>query len=111
MKNYYFIIVSVLFLIYVTVEIKKKKLSIKESFWWVISGLLMLILSIFPKSIDSISDWLGISYPPALLFTICIVFLLFLNFRNGKRIEEQHLKIIELEQHIAILESEQNEKN
>lgn len=106
MKNIYFIVISVLFLIYVTIEIKKKKLSIKESFWWVIASLIMLVLSIFPKIIDKFSIWLGVSYPPALLFTICIVFLLFLNFRNGKRIVEQNMKITELEQNLSILKSE-----
>lgn len=110
MKNIYFIIISVLFLIYVTIEIKKKKLSIKESFWWVIASLIMLILSIFPYSIDYVAKWLNISYPPSLLFVLCFVFTLFIVFRNNKKISEQQEKIIELEQHLAIIESNNHEK-
>lgn len=110
MKNIYFIIISVLFIIYITIEIKKKKLSIKESFWWVIGGIIMLVLAIFPKIFDSLAIWLGVSYPPTLFLTLCIVFILFLNFKNGKRIAEQNQKIIELEQHVALLESDKNEK-
>lgn len=103
MKNIYFVIVAVLFMIYMIVEIRKEKLSIKESFWWMMSSLLMLILALFPYSIDWIAEKLGIDYPPSLLFVICIVFLLFINFRNSKRISEQQIKIIDLAQNISLL--------
>ncbi len=103
MKNIYFVIVAVLFMIYMIVEIRKEKLSIKESFWWMMSSLLMLILALFPYSIDWLAEKLGIDYPPSLLFVICIVFLLFINFRNSKRISEQQIKIIDLAQNISLL--------
>lgn len=103
MKNIYFVIVAVLFMIYMIVEIRKEKLSIKESFWWMMSSLLMLILALFPYSIDWVAEKLGIDYPPSLLFVICIVFLLFINFRNSKRISEQQIKIIDLAQNISLL--------
>ena len=103
MKNIYFVIVAVLFMIYMLVEIRKEKLSIKESFWWMMSSLLMLILALFPYSIDWVAEKLGIDYPPSLLFVICIVFLLFINFRNSKRISEQQIKIIDLAQNISLL--------
>ena len=65
----------------------------------------MLFLSIFPKSIDFVAKKIGVSYPPSLLFVLAIVFLLFINFRNSKRIAEQQLKIIELAQNIAVLKN------
>ena len=87
-------------------EVRKKRFSIKESFWWVISSIIMLILAIFPYSIDKIAKLLNISYPPSLLFVLCILFLLFINFRNSKKIAEQQEKIIELAQNVAILKNE-----
>ena len=111
MKNMYFIILSLLVVIYIIREVRKKKFSIKESFWWVIAAIVMLVLAIFPYSIDNIADFLNIEYPPSLLFVICIIFLMFINFRNSKRIAEHQEKIIELAQHIAILESEKKGKN
>ena len=66
----------------------------------------MIILAIFPYSIDSIAKFLNIDYPPSLLFVICIVFLLFINFKNSKKIAEHQEKIVELAQHVALLENE-----
>ena len=48
MKNIYFIILALFSIIYVVHEVRKKKFSIKESFWWVIASILMLVLAIFP---------------------------------------------------------------
>jgi hypothetical protein len=104
MKNIYFIIISLIFMIYIIYEIRKEKLSIKESFWWMISSLIMLILAIFPYSINWLSDIFKIEYPPSLLFVFCIIFLLFINFRNSKKISEQQLKIIKLAQKVSLLE-------
>ncbi len=57
MKNIYFIIISLFLLFYVVHIVKKGKLSIKESFWWVVGAIVALILSIFPQSIDVIAKW------------------------------------------------------
>ena len=73
-------------------------------------AIIMLILSIFPYSINWLAKIFGISYPPSLLFIFCIIFLVFINFRNSKRIAEQQEKIVELAQHIAILEFKNDKK-
>ena len=110
MNNIYFIIISALCMIYVILVVRKKKFSIRESFWWFIASIVMLILSIFPYSINWLAKLFNIAYPPSLLFVFCIIFLVFINFKNSKKISEQQEKIIELAQHIAILESEVNER-
>ncbi len=110
MKKIYFIILAFLSIFYVIYEVRKKKFSIKESFWWITACILMLVLAIFPYSIDKLAQFLNIEYPPSLLFVICIIFLLFINFRNSKQISGHQEKIIELAQHIALLEEELQEK-
>ena len=103
MKNIYFIILSIIAIIYVISVIRNKKFSIKESFYWTIASLCMLILSIFPYMIDKIAKFLNIAYPPSLLFVLCILFLTFINFRNSQKISSQQEKIIELAQELAIV--------
>lgn len=110
MKNIYFVILALLAFAYIVTEVRKKKFSVKESFWWVMAALLILVLSIFPYSIDIVAKFFDIAYPPSLFFVVCILFLLFINFRNSKRIAEHQEKIIELAQHVAILENTVNEK-
>ena len=110
MKRIYFIIVALVAIIYVISVVRKNKFSIKESFWWMMASLVMLVFAIFPKIFDNLATFLGISYPPSLLFLICVVFLLFMNFRNSKRIAEQQEKIIDLAQNIAILKEKVKSK-
>lgn len=105
MKRIYFIVISLLCMLYIIHEIRKKRFSIKESFWWIIGSIVMILLSIFPYSIDYFAKIFGIEYPPSLLFIICIIFLIFMNFRNSKKIAEQQERIIDLAQNLAILKS------
>ena len=56
MKNIYFIILSVLVILYILYSIRKNKISIKTSFSWMILCIIMLFLSIFPKSIDFVDE-------------------------------------------------------
>jgi len=103
MNNIYFIVLSILVILYVINIVRKKKFSIKESFWWIVASVVMLILSIFPYSIDWIAQKIGVAYPPTLLLVACIIFLLFINFRDSKRISELQMKVVELGQELAII--------
>ena len=103
MKKIYFIIIAIICMIYIISEVRKKKFSIKESFWWFVASVVMLLLSIFPYSINWLAKIFGVEYPPSLLFVFCIIFLTFINFRNSKKIAEQQEKIIELAQQVSIL--------
>lgn len=105
MKNIYFIIMSLFLIFYVIHIVRKGKLSIKESFWWIICAFVTLILAIFPKSIDIIAKWVGVSYPPTLMLVFSILFLLFMNFRVSAKVSEQNEKIMELTQQISILKN------
>lgn len=106
-----FIIISILFIIYVVNSVRKNRLSIKESFWWLLASFIILILSVFPYSIDYFAKILNIAYPPSLLFVLCILFLLFINFRDSKRISELQTKIVELAQELAIIKEEVKNEN
>ena len=108
MNNLYFIILAIIVIIYVFNIVRKKQFSIKESFWWMIASIIMLILAIYPYSIDRIASYLNISYPPSLLFVLCIIFLLFILFRNSRKIFELQLKVIELGQEVAVLKEKVN---
>ena len=108
MNNIYFIVISIIVLLYVVNIVRKKQLNIKESFWWFVGAVIMLVLSIFPYSIDWFAKVLNIAYPPSLLFIVCIIFLLFINFKNGKRISELQMKVVELGQELAIVKEKVN---
>ena len=108
--NYFFIILAIIFVIYVFSNVKKQEFSIEESVFWVIGAFVLLILSIFYRSLDKIALAVGIGYAPSMVFLIAIMFLLFMNFRNCKKLSKQKDKIIELAQRLSILEFEIKEE-
>jgi len=110
MKNIYFIIISVLVILYILYSIRKGHLSVKASFCWIMASFAMLILSIFPYSIDWIADQLNVAYAPTLLLTAAIVFLIILNFNFSKKIAKQQEKIIDLAQEVSLLREEKKNK-
>jgi len=62
MKNYYFIILSIIVIIYIINAVRHNKLSIKISFGWIVASMFMLFLAIFPYSMDWLAKLLGINY-------------------------------------------------
>lgn len=110
MNNVLFILISIVILLYVINVVRRKHFSIKESFWWVIASILMLILSIYPHSIDALAKVLNISYPPSLFFVGCIIFVLFINFRSSRKITDLQIKITDLTQELSILKENVNRK-
>ena len=103
--NILFIIIGLLSIIYIIDRVKKGSFSVNESIFWIFGGVCILILSIFPSIIVKLADFVGVDYPPSLLFMLCIIFLVFITFRNNRRIAEQQEKIIELAQIVSILKS------
>ena len=104
--NYFFIVIAIVFIIYVFYMIKKKDFSVKESIFWVLGTVIILIFAISPRLLDKIALKLNVNYPPSLLFLVGIMFLLLINFRNTKKIGKQADKITELAQRCSILEFE-----
>ena len=105
MNNIYFIVISILVITYIIISIRRGKLSIKASFVWIIASIIMLLLSIFPYSINWLAQLFGIEYPPALFLTLCIVFLIILLFNHSKKIAILQEKVNDLAQEVSILKN------
>ncbi len=109
MHNIFFIIFALLIILYIFYSIRKNKLSIANSFIWIVFCIILLILSIWPTSLDWLANVLGIAYPPALFLTIAVVILFVMNFVQSKKIEDLHKKVIDLGQELSIQKSTQKE--
>lgn len=94
---------AIFLLTYILSMVVKNEFDIHESFFWVVGALIGVFLSIFPKSIDKIAHILGIEYSPSLFLLICIIFLIFINFRLSKLISKEKEKVMFLAQEISIL--------
>lgn len=110
MKNVYFVIAAILIIIYIIISIRKNKLSVANSFIWIVFCIGLLTLSIFPKSLDWLANMLGISYPPALFLLLAIVCLFVNIFIQSKKIEKLQNRIVDLYQELSIVKSDVDEK-
>ena len=111
MKNIYFIILAVAIIIYMFVSIRKNKLSVSSSFGWIVFSIIMLLLAIFPYSIDILAPLFGVEYAPVLMLTFCVILLFIMDFRKSKKIDELEKKVVDLGQELSIVREKVNEKD
>jgi len=104
MRNIFFIFIGVITIIYIFLKIRKKIFTERESFFWLIGGIIILTLSFFPEGLNKFSLFIGIKYPPALLFLISIVLLYLLLFKQEEQISIQNEKLKKLAQENALIE-------
>ncbi len=70
---------SVAGLIFVLELVRQRKLREDYSLLWLATTLVLIALSISRPLLDSIAEMLGIvTYPPAALFLVAIIFMLFI---------------------------------
>lgn len=112
--NVLFVIIGIILIGYIIKSVMNKNFDMYESIFWIIATIAIIVLAIFPKSLDKISLKLGISYSPSLVFLLGVVFLLFINFKQSRLLNDEKQKTIELAQNVAILKEkieEMEEKN
>lgn len=109
MNNLFFIIASLIIIFYILFSIRKNKLDIANSFIWIVFCVIILVLSIWPTSLDWLATLLGIAYPPTLFLTIAIAILSIMIFVQSKKIEDLRKKTIDLCQELSIVKN--NQKN
>ena len=101
--RFLFLLVGIFSIIYIIYKVRKYNLSEEKSILWIIAGLAILVLSIWPNLIIKLSNLVGIDYGPSTLFLVAIVFIIFIIFRQDNEISEMNEKIKELSQQNAIL--------
>ena len=70
------IAIVVLGLLYIMNLIRKNKLDLKYSLSWLIVGVFVFVLALMPKTIDTISGFLGIADPMNMVFFLGFIFIL-----------------------------------
>lgn len=90
---------SVIFLLY---SIKKSKMRIEDSLFWVFFSFLILLLSIFPDIASVCSGILGFQAPVNFIFLFFIFILVVRDFFANRRISQLENRVKELAQQVAI---------
>lgn len=109
MKNIYFIVLALMVIFCIIYSIRNNKLSVTNSFIWIVFCLILLFLSIFPKSLDWLADFVDVYYPPTLFLTIAVVILFIINFQYSKKIEDLQKKVVDLGQELSIVKGDKKD--
>lgn len=83
----------------------KKKISEKNSISWMIGTFVILLLAVIPDTLDAIAYSIGIKYPPALLFLLSTLVLLYISLIQSIQISSLSEQLKELAQRYAILQN------
>ena len=74
--NIFFLLIVVVMEILVLAQVRNQKMKEKYAALWLIVGVVMIILALFPKLLDGFSQLVGIETPVNLLFLLAIIMLM-----------------------------------
>lgn len=86
--------------------IRNDRLPISHSIWWLSIAVMIGVFGIAPSLIDRMAHAVGVSYPPALLFTLAILVLVLKELHEDLEISTTRRRLLRLAQKVAMLEQE-----
>jgi hypothetical protein len=101
---------SIILLIGVIELVRRGKLKEKYSLLWLFSAVVLLIFSVWRGLLDKIAGWVGIAYPPSLLFLVAFIFLLVIILHFSVIVSDLSEKNKTLAQDIALMNARLDEE-
>jgi len=89
--------------------VRRRELRGKYSLLWLATGVAFFVLALVPGLLKWVSDLLGVGYPPAILFAIAIVFLLFVLVHLSWELTRLEDRTRALAEDIALMRSDAEE--
>jgi hypothetical protein len=103
--------VAAIILLAVTFElIRSRRLQERYALLWLLTGVVILILAVWRQALGKLSDTLGISYPPSMLFVATGFFVLLLLLHYSTVISRLSDQNRILAQRLALLEGRLGER-
>jgi cell division protein FtsW (lipid II flippase) len=102
---------SLLLLLVVFELIRSRRLRERYALLWLLTGLVLLVLSLWRGGLNTIAGWVGVeTYPPAVLFAIASLFILAVLLHYSTVISKLTDQNVILAQRVALLELELRER-
>lgn len=99
------IVITVIYLILLIKTIRKKKLQISFSSFWIVSAIALIIALAIPNLIEWVSSCLGFDLPSNMVFFITIFMAFYLIFKLTIKLSQEYKKSVTLTQEISILKN------
>ncbi len=103
------IVVSFVIMLYIIRRIRKAKMQIEDSIFWILVSFLFIMISVVPQLADLGARILGIKSTSNFVFLLTIFILLMKNFSMSIKISQLENKIVKITQNIALKNSKRIE--
>ena len=91
-------------------QIRKNKIEIGESLFWIVMSIVLVIVSIIPQIPEFFARLLGIQSPSNFVFLVAIFFTMMKLFSQSIEVAKQKQKLKSLIENVALKEKELDEK-
>ena len=107
MKSYHLtvIVLGLVLAVGILYLVRRDHLYIRQGLFWILIAAVSLLFGLWPYLIDTLGTVLGIAYPPALLFLVAIVVLIFKALFGDIELTRVRRDLRRLNQRIALLEA------
>lgn len=102
------LIAAILVLLLIIELVRQRRLKEEFSLLWLGIGILMILLSLWRDALHGLSKFVGIAYPPNLLFLVAVLFIFFIMLHFSTVLTRLIRENKESAQQIAILREELN---
>ena len=100
-------IASLLLILIVLELIRGRRLKERYALLWLVTGIVLLVLSAWRGGLNTIAGWLGVeTYPPAILFAVATLFIIIVLLHYSTVRSQLDDQSTLLAQRVALLETE-----
>ena len=102
---------SVILVLVVFELIRSRRLREQYALLWLLTGIVLVILSAWRGGLNTIAGWLGVrGYPPAVLFAVGLMFVILVLLHYSTVISRLADQNVVLAQRLALLETKLKER-
>lgn len=103
-------IIASFFALFIVIEmLRRRRLRERHAGWWLVAGILAVIVGIFPQTLEWTADVLGIAVPTNLVFFVSIFVLFFVALQHSSELTSLENKTRRLAEDIALQQQEISE--
>ena len=105
MRIFTFVIGFLLFVLIIEL-VRRRKMREEYSLLWLLSGVVICVLSAWYEAIEWLTKLVGAVYPPSMLFFFGLLFLAFISIFYSVKLSSFSNQLKNLSQKIAIMEAQ-----
>jgi hypothetical protein len=98
------ILAAVLVLVAVFELLRRRRLRERHAVWWILAGIVALVIGIFPQIVDAAAGLLGVALPSNLVFFVSIALLFLVSLQHSSELTALEDRVRTLAERVALLE-------